>query len=385
MKNRLWMYVTALLGACTVTPAPSTAPQPAPNTAEMQPAIERRLVQDSIVTSRQNAITRTVRDASGAVVTVGVIELVQKGGNLRLDPIWGFYLDPARLEEVKSLGSGFIISEDGLVLTNQHVIGANAARILVHYDHRQYEAELIGADEFTDIALLKIKNAEKIRFPYLKLGDSDTILVGEWVIAMGNPFGLFEDGKPTVTVGVVSAVDRDFKPDPEQPRVYTHMIQTDAAINSGNSGGPLLNSMGEVIGMNTFIFTPTSGYVGLSFAIPANRVSLIAEQLKNRGVVTLDYDPGFELTAMTPRLAYQYQIPYVPHGLLVVSVNKDGPAYEAGIMPRDIVLRIGDERIQGNMHAMALLREYAAGDSMAVEILRSQRRYETKMLLKKRI
>jgi serine protease Do len=114
-------------------------------------------------------------------------------------------------------------------------------------------------------------------------------------------------------------------------------------------------------------------------------VEKIAKQLKNGGSVQLDYDPGLELSVMTPRLAYQYSLPFVPHGLLVMSVNKDGPAYEAGIRPRDILVRIGNERIQGNMHAQALLREYTAGDSMAVEILRNNRRYETKLFLKKRI
>jgi serine protease Do len=164
------------------------------------------------------------------------------------------------------------------------------------------------------------------------------------------------------------------------------MIQTDAAINRGNSGGPLVNSNGEVIGVNTFIFTggTGSGFVGLSFAIPSNRAIQIINQLAETGEIQLDYDPGMEVISINRRLAFQYSLPYM-QGLLVVSVNQDGPAYEAGILPGDIITRFGDEMIYGQTHAMALLREYKQGDRMRIEIIRSNQLYETDMVLRKRI
>lgn len=268
------------------------------------------------------------------------------------------------------MGSGFIISEDGLIVTNEHVAGNRAKTIMVTLTNGEsYEAELLGADEFADLALLKIKE-ENVRFPYIQFADSDQVMVGEWAIAMGNPFGLFADGQPTVTVGVVSGTNRDFRPDPQEPRVYMDMIQTDAAINRGNSGGPLLNSEGEVIGVNTFIFTggTSSGFVGLGFAIPSDRVQKIIGQLKDSGTVSLDFDPGMEFTQMTNQLVYQYGLPPVA-GLFVTSVNKDGPAYESGIMPGDIITRIGEERVTSEMHAWALMREFEEGDTMVCAYL----------------
>lgn len=375
MKTLGKFLVLMVLAACeqtNFTPEPTSVPN----------TINRAVIVDSITNGRRNAITRAVEFAEKAVVSVGVTELVQQGGNIRVDPFFGFYYDPGRMTEMKSLGSGFIVSEDGLVLTNQHVIGDNAATIQVTVQSKKYNAQLIGADEFTDIALLQLDNPDNEKFHFLNFGDADSIIVGEWCIAMGNPFGLFEDGQATVTVGVVSAINRDFRPEPEKPRVYTQMIQTDAPINSGNSGGPLLNSLGEVIGMNTFIFSPNQGYVGLSFAIPSNRVVKIVNQLKTQGKITLDYDLGMETIPVNPRLAYRYNIPLIPNALLVVTVNKDGPAYEAGILPRDILFRIGKERVQGTMHAQALFREFAAGDTMTVEIIRDNKRYASDIFLR---
>ncbi len=283
------------------------------------------------------------------------------------------------------MGSGFIISDDGLVVTNQHVVGNNPSEIMISTIYgSSYRAELVGSDELTDIALLKIESNEA--FPFIELSNSDDVRVGEWAIALGNPFGLFEDGQPTVTVGVVSAKNRDFRPDPSNPRVYMDMIQTDASINRGNSGGPLLNSEGEVIGINTFIFTggTGSGFVGLGFAIPSNRIDRIISQLLSSGSVVLDYNPGMDFTGMNEQLVYRYRLPYV-QGLLVTSVNKDGPAYECGIMPGDIILKIGEERVVSEMHGWALLREYKEGEEMNIELLRENKHYQTSMQLRQKV
>ncbi len=334
--------------------------------------------------SRRNAITNAVDNASSSVVSVISTKVVARRNDPR-DEFFRYFFGEIQPQEYSNMGSGFIISEDGLVVTNQHVIGNSPDEVIIStINGEAYEAELIGSDELTDLALLRIKSDKA--FPFVKFSDSDEILVGEWAIALGNPFGLFEDGQPTVTVGVVSAKNRDFRPDPNYPRVYIDMIQTDAAINRGNSGGPLLNSKGEVIGINTFIYTggTGSGFIGLSFAIPSNRIDEIISQLLSSGSVVLDYDPGMEFTSMTESLVYSYRLPYV-QGLLVTSINKDGPAYSSGIMPGDIILKIGNERVVSEMHGWALLREYYEGDCMIIELLRNNNQYATKMHLRKSI
>ncbi|WP_233505584.1 S1C family serine protease [Rhodohalobacter sp. SW132] len=341
-------------------------------------------IEERIHNSRDNAITAAVEKASNSVVSIMVSAVVDRPVHPYDELFRHFFGDRLQRDNAR-IGSGFIISDDGLVVTNQHVVGNNPTEIVISTTYgNTYVAELIGSDELTDIALLKIQSDDP--FPFVEMSDSDDVRVGEWAIALGNPFGLFEDGKPTVTVGVVSAMNRDFRPDPSNPRVYLDMIQTDASINSGNSGGPLLNSNGEVIGINTFIYTggTGAGFVGLGFAIPSNRIDRIITQLLTSGSVMLDYNPGLKFTSMTEQLVYRYRLPYV-QGLLVTEVNKDGPAFESGIMPGDIILRIGGERVVGEMHAWALLREYNEGDEMDIELLRDNNRYETEIYLRKRI
>jgi serine protease Do len=335
--------------------------------------------------SRRTAITNAVEKVSPAVVSITVTEMIQGGRRLAFDEFYNRFFSVPTEREVSSMGSGFIINQDGMVVTNQHVANENAKKVVVSMsDGSQYDAEVVGSDELADLALLRIRADRE--FPAVEFGNSDSVLVGEWSLAVGNPFGLFESAKPSVTVGVVSALHRDFRPNPNEPRVYIDMIQTDAAINRGNSGGPLVDSQGKVIGVNTFIFTggTSRGFVGLGFAIPSNRVQKIIEQLSSSGQVHLSYDPGFNTTEMTYQLAAKYSLPAV-RGLLVQSVNRDGPAFEAGIVPGDIILSIGEERVQSKMHAQALLREFQEGDSMRVELFRKGDRYETKMYLRKKV
>lgn len=336
----------------------------------------------AIYASRDNAITNAVRKVSPAVVSITVTEVRQGGRQLAFDEFYNRFFYAPIERKFSSMGSGFIISEDGRVVTNEHVASKNAEKIVVSLpDGSQYEAVVVGADELADLALLQIRADRK--FPYMQFGDSDKIMVGEWSLAIGNPFGLFQAAQPSVTVGVVSALHRDFRPNPDEPRVYMDMIQTDAAINRGNSGGPLVNSHGEVIGVNTFIYTggTSSGFVGLGFAIPSNRVKKIIEQLATSGEVHISYDPGFEATEMTYSLAAKFNLPIIS-GLLVTSVNRDGPAFEAGIIPGDIILRIGSVGVQSKMHMQALFREYQVGDTMRVELFRNGDRYEAKMKLR---
>jgi len=374
--------------AAPVSAADSTAVQSSQNSAfsNSEPiATEnagRQSAEQEINNSRHTAITKAVKKVSPATVSITVTEVRQGGRRLAFDEFYNRFFFAPTEREFSSMGSGFIISEDGLVVTNEHVADKNAQKIVISLtDGSQYEAEILGADELADLALLKIKADRK--FPYVEFGDSDEVMVGEWSLAIGNPFGLFEAAQPSVTVGVVSALNRDFRPDPNQPRVYLNMIQTDAAINRGNSGGPLVNSDGKVIGVNTFIFTggTSSGFVGLGFAIPSNRVEKIIDQLASTGEVSVAYNPGMETTEMTYQLVRKYNLPQVP-GLLVTSVNKDGPAFECGIVPGDIILKVGNERVQSQMHLKAMFREYAEGDTMRIELLREGKRYEANMMLR---
>jgi len=374
--------------AAPVSAADSTAVQSSQNSVlnNSEPiATEnagRQSAEQEINNSRHTAITKAVKKVSPATVSITVTEVRQGGRRLAFDEFYNRFFFAPTEREFRSMGSGFIISEDGLVVTNEHVADKNAQKIVISMtDGSQYEAEILGADELADLALLKIKADRK--FPYVEFGDSDEVMVGEWSLAIGNPFGLFEAAQPSVTVGVVSALNRDFRPDPNHPRVYLNMIQTDAAINRGNSGGPLVNSDGKVIGVNTFIFTggTSSGFVGLGFAIPSNRVEKIIDQLASTGEVSVAYNPGMETTEMTYQLVRKYNLPQVP-GLLVTSVNKDGPAFECGIVPGDIILKVGNERVQSQMHLKAMFREYAEGDTMRIELLREGKRYEANMMLR---
>ncbi len=351
---------------------------------DIKTEVENQLT--TIDDSRRNAITNAVDKAGPAVVSITVTEL-QRGYTREFDSFFFRYFDVPIQREVQSVGSGFIISEDGLVVTNEHVASKNSKTIMVALsDGNTYDAELLGSDELADLSLLKVKDQSR-SYPHIEFANSDDIMVGEWSIAMGNPFGLFADGQPSVTVGVVSAKERDFRPDPQDPRVYIEMIQTDAAINRGNSGGPLINSNGEVMGINTFIFTggTGSGFVGLGFAIPSNRVQKIINQLKESGTVSLDYDPGMKFIPVTRQLIMQY--PNIPRvlGLFVTEVNKSGPAYECGIMPGDVIVQIGEERVTSEMHAWALMREYEEGEKMELHLVRENRKYKTSMNLRKRV
>lgn len=226
----------------------------------------------------------------------------------------------------KSLGSGFIISKDGYILTNTHVID-NATEIKVSLsDEKVYEGEVIGRDPKTDIALIKIKANGDL--PIVPLGNSDELEVGDWVLAIGNPFGLDQ----TVTAGIVSAKGRVVGAGP-----YDNFIQTDASINPGNSGGPLFNTKGEVVGINTMIFSPSGGNIGIGFAIPVNMAKEILAQLREKGKVTRGW-LGVMIQHVTPELAESFGLAK-EKGALVSDIVKDSPADAAGLKRGDIVLR----------------------------------------------
>jgi serine protease Do len=236
-------------------------------------------------------------------------------------------------------GSGFIIDADGYILTNNHVV-EGADEILVNLDDdNEYTAKLIGTDPKTDIALIKInrENGDNTPFPYLRMGDSDKLEVGEWVVAIGNPFGL----PHTVTVGVVSAKGRNIG-----AGAYDEFIQTDASINPGNSGGPLINIKGEVIGINTAIISgggPGGGNVGIGFAIPANLVKSILTDLREKGKVTRGW-LGVMIQKITPDLAKSFSLKD-NKGALVGDVIPEGPAAKAGIQRGDVIVEFNGYKV----------------------------------------
>jgi serine protease Do len=330
---------------------------------------------DSISQSRQNAITRAVAAASPAVVSINVIELQRI--QVR-DPFYDFFSDPffeqffgrRRYQEyertVKGLGSGFVLSPDGYIVTNDHVAG-RATKITVSFGGGlTREAELIGTDEATDLALLKVEAEEPL--PYLEFADGP-VLVGEWAIALGNPFGLFEATEPSVTVGVVSAAGRDFEL--QDRHIYLDMIQTDAAINQGNSGGPLVNAEGKVIGVNTFIYTQRGGgSIGLGFAVPAERASRIVQELKEEGFIDRSYFTGLSGTDVDPRIASALGLDR-PEGVFIEEVLPNSPADEAGFEAYDVIVRMDGEPVEDRSDFVALLyNDYRPGDRVSFEVVR---------------
>jgi len=291
--------------------------------------------QKSIDKERENAIVKAVKKAENSVVSITCFQtryVSLAPRSILNDPFFREFFEffdfPEYKEKISSQGSGFIISEDGFILTNEHVVHNSDSIIVTLPDGRRFTAEIIGTDYALDIALLKI-NEENLS--YLKFADSDKLERGEWAIAMGNPFGyLWEDTQPTVTVGVISALNRTFKGEGE--RIYRGMIQTDAAINPGNSGGPLLNAEGEVIGMNTFIVSKSGGFEGIGFAIPSNTLKEVLPYLKKFSY----YPRGFLGIVVKP----------AEKGVKVKAVFSNGPAGEAGLEPGDIILKIGRKVIK---------------------------------------
>lgn len=260
----------------------------------------------------------------------------------------------------RSLGSGFIIDRDGSILTNNHVI-ENAQKILVKLaDEREFEGKVIGRDPKTDIAIVKINVKEEL--PVAVLGDSDKLEVGEWVLAIGNPFGLDN----TVTSGIVSAKGRHIGAGP-----YDDFIQTDASINPGNSGGPLVNLRGEVVGINTAIFTRTGTNVGIGFAIPINLAKELLPQLKGKGKVTRGY-LGVLIQRVTPEIAESLGVGR-PRGALVASVSKDGPAERAGIKVGDIIVEYDGKPVKESNDLPILVARTPVGKKAQVKILRDRK------------
>lgn len=252
-----------------------------------------------------------------------------------------FFRNFPRFEgKTQTLGSGFLISEDGYIVTNHHVVSGASDIVITLVGKKEFKGDdvtIVGTDPRTDIALLKIQNKNKL--PFLKFGNSDKVKVGDWAIAVGNPFHL----EGTVTVGVISAKGRANIPLPEGPD-FQSFLQTDAAINPGNSGGPLLDIRGEVIGINSAITSPSGGNVGIGFAIPANLASMVIDELKSKGKVTRGY-LGVYLQDITEDLKEGLDLPSL-EGVLISEVVEGTPADRAGIKSGDVILSFDDKKVK---------------------------------------
>ncbi len=263
---------------------------------------------------------------------------------------------PPREFKNQSLGSGFIISSDGLILTNAHVV-QGADEVLVRLtDKREFKAKVLGADSRTDVALIRI---QAVGLPAVKIGDPSKLKVGEWVIAIGSPFGF----DSSVTAGIVSAKGRAL---PQEN--YVPFIQTDVAINPGNSGGPLFNLKGEVVGINSQIYSRTGGYQGLSFAIPINVAVKVKDQLVQYGKVTRGRI-GVAIQEVNQSLAESFGLKK-PAGALVSSVEKGSPAAKAGVQPGDVILKIDGKDIGGSMDLSGYIADLKPGSTAKVEVWR---------------
>ena len=280
------------------------------------------------------------------------------------DPMFDFFrrFIPKRPEfpgadpDNPSLGSGFIISADGYILTNAHVV-EEAEEILVRLaDKREYPAQVIGADVRSDVALIKI---EASGLPAVTLGDPDKLKVGEWVLAIGSPFG-FEQ---SVTAGIVSAKGRAL---PDES--FVSFIQTDVAINPGNSGGPLFNLKGEVVGVNSQIYSRTGGYMGVSFAIPIDLAMGVQEQLRSKGRVQRGRI-GVAIQEVTRQLADSFGLPRAA-GAIVSSVELDGPAARAGVLQGDVILRFGGREVDASSDLPRIVAAVEPGSLVAVDVFR---------------
>jgi serine protease Do len=325
-----------------------------------------------IETSR--AFSDIARSVSPAVVNISTTKVVKRDAPPFSDePFFDFFNPfkdfkmPRKWRE-QSLGSGVIVSPDGIIVTNNHVIEqADEIRVTL-FDKRSFKAHIIGADPKTDVAVVKI---DATGLPTARWGDSDKLQVGEFVLAIGNPFGLSH----TVTMGIISAVGRANVGIAD----YEDFIQTDAAINPGNSGGPLVNVRGELIGINTAIFSKSGGYQGIGFAVPSNMARLVIDQLEQHGKVTRGW-LGVTIQELTPDLAMKFGLGSA-NGALVSDVAKASPADTAGIRRGDIILEFNGRDVSDVGNLRNMVAQSKVGAVVPVRILRGAKAYAVKVVI----
>ena len=358
------MRAAADAGAATAPPEPQAAQRAAPAPSPAPPT--------SAVGGGPD-FTRIAGQAVRGVANISSVQVVRRQSSPLDDPFFRYFFGDAddmfgsRDRRSLSLGSGVIISPDGYVVTNNHVVGENVRDITVALsDKREVHGRVIGTDAATDIALLKI---DVTGLPVLPWGDSDKLQVGEWVLAIGSPFQLSQ----TVTAGIVSATRRSNVGFAE----YEDFIQTDAAINPGNSGGALVNSRGELVGINTGIFSQSGGYQGIGFAVPSNLANHIVGDLRKFGTVRRGSLGNVAFDRLTPRLAAELGVPNT-NGAVVVRMRRNSPAYEAGLRPGDVIVAFNNQSVADPSQLNRLLADAQIGQTATLRILREGRTLELK-------
>jgi len=311
-------------------------------------------------------LTSVAQRVVGSVTNISSTQVV-RGSNspFENDPFFRYFFgddDPFgnRERRAQSLGSGVIVSADGYLLTNNHVIGdVNAQVSVILGDKREMPAKVVGVDEWTDIAVLKV---DAKNLPVLPWGDSSKLKVAEWVLAIGNPFQLNQ----TVTLGIVSATGRSLE---GRLATYEDFIQTDAAINPGNSGGALINARGELVGINTAIYSESGGYQGIGFAVPSNLAQHVMDDLIKFGEVRRGTIPGIKVQPLTTQIAQQLGAPNA-RGALVYSVDRRSDAYRSGLLPGDIIVGFNGATIEDTSQFIRLLSDAPIGTTVKLGLLR---------------
>jgi len=334
--------------------------------------------------SRRNAIVRAVDRVALAVVTISVTQVQRERVTSPFadDPLWRFFFPDIGQEferRVRSMGSGFIVSPDGLVLTNEHVIRGASEIVVSLPDGRTFNGKVSGEpDAQSDIAVVKISGSD---LPVAPLGRSDDLMIGEWAIALGNPFGfLIRDSHPTVTVGVISALNRNFDVTSAGGGSYRDMIQTDASINPGNSGGPLVNSEGYVVGINTFIFTQGGGSEGIGFAIPIEKARQSMQDVLRFGQVRHNFWTGIHIQDVNRWIAESLGLPD-DRGAIITEVEPNSPGAKGGLRRGDVILAVNGNAVTGDKDVRREFVGAVVGQRIEFTIVREGRRRQMTITL----
>lgn len=342
-------------------------------------------LQDEITATRRNAIVRAIEEVEPAVVSITITQIIRTRlfPSIFDDPLFRHFFPEFRREyqrKVYGLGSGVIVNADGYILTNEHVIENAQEMVVTLTNGEQTKARLIGSDSRLDLAVIKIDGGG---FPAAELGDSDDLIIGEWAIAIGNPFGFVLDkSNPTATVGVISAINRDFESSPGE-RMYKDMIQTDAAINQGNSGGPLVNSNGVVVGINTFIFTGgryAGGSIGIGFAIPINKAKKVMNELLTYGRIR-DFWTGISIQDVDWLIGQSLDLESTD-GAIISQVDTGSPGEEAGLRVGDIIIEVNSLKVKDADDVIDAFAEGQVGDLYTLKVQRKEKKRTIRLELK---
>jgi serine protease Do len=373
-------FAAGLVITARMRAADEAAAQPPAQTAPATPVAPAGIAAAASLPDFTRVAERTVP----AVANISSQQVVRRPNSpYSNDPFFQYFFGDqgdvfgSRRGVQSSLGSGVIISPDGYILTNNHVVAGESGRISLRQlpaitvsleDKRELKADIVGVDPATDLALLKIQARDLRTMPW---GDSSKLKVAEWVLAIGNPFQLNE----TVTLGIVSAIGRKNVGISE----YEDFIQTDAAINPGNSGGALVNGRGELIGINTAIFSQSGGYQGIGFAVPSNLARRVVDELQKYGEVRRGSIGYVEIAPLNPQIAAELGVPPGGGGLLIQGMRRDSSAYAAGLRPGDVITTFNGTAVTDGAQLSRLVQDTAIGSTATLAVIREGRRVELKV------